>query len=100
MEGFTYATSLDLNMGYYHIKISLKSSTLCTIVLPWDIKEVHAYIGNLLLITNIDWGSHLQTLDEVLGRLKCAGLKVNAKKELEYLGYWVMRQGIKPLQKK
>eukprot|EP00957_Ditylum_brightwellii_P003125 238138-Ditylum_brightwellii.AAC.1 len=35
MEGFTYATSLDLNMGYYHIKILPKSSALCTIVLPW-----------------------------------------------------------------
>eukprot|EP00957_Ditylum_brightwellii_P033630 2549765-Ditylum_brightwellii.AAC.2 len=69
MEGFTYATSLDLNMGYYHIKISPESSALCTIVLPWgkyeylklpmDIEEVHVYIDNLLLITNRDWCSHL-----------------------------------------
>eukprot|EP00957_Ditylum_brightwellii_P012393 936307-Ditylum_brightwellii.AAC.1 len=71
-----------------------------------DVKEVHAYIDNLLLLTNGDWDSHLQKLDEVLGRLKCAGLKVNANKsffgckELEYLRYWVTRQGIKPLQKK
>eukprot|EP00957_Ditylum_brightwellii_P168873 12853873-Ditylum_brightwellii.AAC.1 len=35
MEGFTYAMSLDLNMEYNHIKILPKSSTLCTIVLPW-----------------------------------------------------------------
>eukprot|EP00957_Ditylum_brightwellii_P035412 2684947-Ditylum_brightwellii.AAC.1 len=75
MEGFTYAMSLDLNMGYYHIKILLKSSALCTIVLPWDIEEVRAYIDNLLLITNGDRDSHLQKLDEVLGRLNCAGLK-------------------------
>eukprot|EP00957_Ditylum_brightwellii_P066724 5063091-Ditylum_brightwellii.AAC.1 len=33
MEGFTYATSLDLNEGYYHIKILPKCSVLCTIVL-------------------------------------------------------------------
>eukprot|EP00957_Ditylum_brightwellii_P165164 12575162-Ditylum_brightwellii.AAC.1 len=45
-----------------------------------DIKEVCAYIDNLLLTTNGDWDSHLQKLDEVLGRLKCAWLKVNAKK--------------------
>jgi hypothetical protein len=33
LEGFTYGTSLDLNMGYYHIEFHAKS--LCTIVLPW-----------------------------------------------------------------
>eukprot|EP00957_Ditylum_brightwellii_P023485 1772079-Ditylum_brightwellii.AAC.1 len=59
-----------------------------------DIKEVHAYINDLLLITNGDWDSHLQKFDKFLGRLKCAGLKVNAQKsffshqEPEYLGYW------------
>ena len=35
LEGFKYATSLDLNMGYYHIKLSPRSRKLCTIVLPW-----------------------------------------------------------------
>ena len=35
LEGFKYATSLDLNMGYYHIKLSPNSKRLCTIVLPW-----------------------------------------------------------------
>ena len=35
LKGFKYATSLDLNMGYYHIKLSLNSKRLCTIVLPW-----------------------------------------------------------------
>eukprot|EP00957_Ditylum_brightwellii_P110992 8464972-Ditylum_brightwellii.AAC.1 len=71
-----------------------------------DIEEVHAYIDDLLLITNGDWDSHLQKLDKMLGRLKHAGLKVHAQKsffghqELEYLGNWVTRQGIKPLQKK
>ena len=34
LEGFKYATSLDLNMGYYHIQLSPKSSKYCTIVLP------------------------------------------------------------------
>ena len=42
----------------------------------------------------------------VFSRLRRAGLKVNAKKsffargELEYLGYWVTRDGIQPVQKK
>ena len=35
LEGFKYATSLDLNMGYYHIRLSPFSSSLCTVVLPW-----------------------------------------------------------------
>ena len=35
LEGFQYATSLDLNMGYYNIRISKNSSNLCTIILPW-----------------------------------------------------------------
>ncbi len=35
LEGFQYGTSLDLNMGYYHIELSPHSKQLCTIVLPW-----------------------------------------------------------------
>jgi hypothetical protein len=29
-EGFDLATSLDLNMGYYHIGLTPHASTLCT----------------------------------------------------------------------
>jgi hypothetical protein len=37
MEGFTFASSLDLNMGYYHIKLDSDTDAqkLCTIVFPW-----------------------------------------------------------------
>jgi len=35
LEGFQYGTSLDLNMGYYHIELNPASRQLCTIVLPW-----------------------------------------------------------------
>ncbi len=35
LEGFSYAMSLDLNMGHYHIELTPNSSALCTIVLPW-----------------------------------------------------------------
>ena len=34
LEGFQYATSLDLNMGYYHKELSPFSKRLCAIVLP------------------------------------------------------------------
>ena len=32
LEGFTYATSLDLNMGYYHIELHPESKKLCTLL--------------------------------------------------------------------
>ena len=71
-----------------------------------DLEYVRTYIDDLLVITTGNWTDHLEKLDEVLNRLQKAGLKVNAKKsffgkpELEYLGYWITRQGIQPLPKK
>ena len=35
LEGFQYATSIDLNMGYYHIRLRENTSNLCTINIPW-----------------------------------------------------------------
>ena len=35
LEGFRYGTTLDLNMGYYHIELSSKSKKLCTIFTQW-----------------------------------------------------------------
>ena len=35
LEGFTYATTLDLNMGYYTIKLDNAAQKICTIVTPW-----------------------------------------------------------------
>lgn len=134
LEGFQHATSLDLNMGYYHIELTPDSKKLCTIVLPWgkyeyqrlpmglsnspdifqermgtlmhDLEYVRAYIDDILCLTSTSFSDHLEKLDEVLKRLKNAGLKVNAKKsffakaELEYLGYWVTRKGIQPMPNK
>ena len=34
LEGFTYATTLDLNMGYYTIKLDKSAQKICTIVTP------------------------------------------------------------------
>ena len=36
LEGLQYATSLDLNMGYYHIRLIENASNLCTITLLWE----------------------------------------------------------------
>jgi hypothetical protein len=35
MEGFTFASKLELNMGYYHIKLDADAQKLCTIIFPW-----------------------------------------------------------------
>jgi hypothetical protein len=35
VEGSTFASALDLNMGYYHIKTDADAQKLCTIVFPW-----------------------------------------------------------------
>ena len=35
LEGFQWATALDLNMGCYHIELSPDSKKLYTIALPW-----------------------------------------------------------------
>ena len=134
LEGFTYATSLDLNMGYYHISITPNSSRLCTVVLPWGKYEylklpmglcnapdifqekmselmaglefVRAYLDDLLIVSKGTFEEHLDHIEQVLTRLLEAGLKVNATKshfcrdELEYLGYIINREGVRPSMKK
>jgi hypothetical protein len=32
LEGFTYATALDLNMGYYTIRLDPMAVEMCTII--------------------------------------------------------------------
>jgi Reverse transcriptase (RNA-dependent DNA polymerase) len=106
LEGFYLATSLDLNMGYYHKGLTSYASTLCTAVLPWDKYEylrlpmelcnspdifqakmselmcglefARAYLDDLLLVSKDTFESHLQHLEEVITRLASAGLKLNA----------------------
>ena len=35
IEGFMHESSLDLNMGYYHIELSPRAKKLCKIILTW-----------------------------------------------------------------
>jgi hypothetical protein len=41
MEGFTLASVLDLNMGYYHIKLDDDAQKLCTIVFLWYMENTN-----------------------------------------------------------
>jgi len=108
LEGFQYATSLDLNMGYYHIQLMPNVACLYTIILPWEKYEyvclpmgiqnapdifqeamselmhnlefIHVYLDDTLCITTGDWSTHSKQLDQAFSHLKVAGLKVNAAK--------------------
>jgi hypothetical protein len=138
MEGFTFASALDLNMGYYHIKLDHHADTqkLCTIVFPWnmvkykykrlpmgikivpdifqhvismlvqDIEYVETYLDDMLILTNNSFKDHLLKLEMVLARLSTAPMRVNISKskffaeQIEYLGYWITRQGIQPKRNK
>jgi hypothetical protein len=60
-----------------------------------------------LTLTKGTFEDHLEKLERALYRLRQAGLlKINgnklffAKTELKYLGYWITRNGIKPLPDK
>ncbi len=63
-------------------------------------------MDDLLIITRGTLDKHLQKIETVLTRLRDARIKVNAAKslfcahEIEYLGYILTREGIKPQPKK
>ena len=67
------------------------------------LEYVRVYIDDLLTITKGTYEDHLSKLRQVLIRLRDAGLRVNANKssfaqeEVEYLGYILNKQGVKPV---
>ncbi len=70
------------------------------------LEYVRAYLDDLLCISKLSLEDHLEKLEEVLRQLCDAVLKVNAAKmtfcalEIEYLGYVLTRDGIKPQSNK
>jgi hypothetical protein len=110
LEGFTYATTLDLNMGYYTIRLDPAASKICAIIFPWrkysykrlslgfggsadifqaqmmdlmaSLEFVQAYMDDLLIVPRGILDDHLEKMEKVLTRLHDAGLKVNAAKSL------------------
>jgi hypothetical protein len=71
-----------------------------------SLEYVRAYLDNLLRISKLSLDGHLEKLEEVIRWLSDAGLKVNAAKsifcalEIEYLGYVLTKDGIKPQSNK
>jgi hypothetical protein len=94
IEGFSYATALDLSMGYYTIRLDPDASKICTIIFPWgkysckrltmgiagsldifqgkmlelmeSLEFATAYLDNLLCISKLSLEDHLEKLEEVL----------------------------------
>ena len=71
-----------------------------------DIEGVKTYINDMLVLGKDSFENHIEQLRIIFGRLRAAGLKVNAHKcslglkEIPYLGYIITREGIKPNPKK
>jgi hypothetical protein len=71
-----------------------------------SLEYVRTYIDDLLIIMSDMYDNHLAKLEVVLSRLHNVGLHVNATKssfalhEIEYLGYILTREGIKPQPEK
>jgi hypothetical protein len=71
-----------------------------------DLEYVRAYLDDLLCISRSSLADNLKKLEEVLRCLCDAGPKVNAEKltfctlEIEYLGYILTRDSIKPQSNK
>jgi hypothetical protein len=88
VEGFTFETALDLNMGYYTIRLDPDASKICTIIFPWgkysykqlpmgiaaspdifqgkmqelmeSLEYVRAYLDDLLCISKLSLEDHLE----------------------------------------
>jgi hypothetical protein len=71
-----------------------------------SLEYVRAYLDDLLCISTLSLEDHLEKLEDVLRQLCDTGLKFNAAKltfcafEIEYLGYVLTRDGIKPQSNK
>ena len=108
VDGLTYVSVLDLNMGFWHLELDEPSQRLATIILPWgkycyqrlamglsvspdiyqermaaifaDMENVIVFIDDIAILTKGSYQDHLESLAEVLQRLQDHDLQVNGKK--------------------
>jgi hypothetical protein len=94
VDGLTFISILDLNMGFWMILLNKESQQLTTVILPWgkysykqlamglsispdiyqekmsaifsDMENVICFIDDIALITNGSFENHLNQLDEIL----------------------------------
>ena len=108
LEGFRWATAIDLSMGYYHIPLDEYSQSLCGTVMPWglyqytvlpmglsnapdifqstmsrllgDLEWCQVYIDDILITSSGSYEEHMERLAIVLDRLQEAGFRANVRK--------------------
>jgi len=108
LEGFQWASAIDLNMGYYHLTLDLATREICSLIFPWgryrykrlpmgastapdvfqekmnnlfnELEFVKVYIDDLLVLSAGSFDDHLEKLGQVLQRLHEKGFQVNAAK--------------------
>ena len=105
---FNWETCVDLNVGYYGMKLSKQARKICTIVTPWGLYEymsmpmsmvvvsnvleirlaglfthllhVLVYIDNISIIGYDTFDKHLRDINKVLDMLCHSGVQVNPTK--------------------
>ena len=115
MTNFRWATTVDLNIGYYAMGLSPRSRKLCVISLPWglycyntlpmgllvatdvfqeamgglflDLEYVIIYIDDIIVLGCGSLTEHLADVSEVLSRLKNKGMQLNQRKS-----FWAVPQ--------
>ena len=108
MDGFDYASCLDLNKGFYHLKLDGEAQKIFTTVMPWgkycylrmpmgylsapdsfqhamdqilgDLPYCMVFIDDVCIWTKGSFEKHLTQVATVLDRLMQADLRVNLKK--------------------
>jgi len=85
LQGFKFATSLVLNMGYYHINLSLDAQKICTITTPfgkdifqeeisylfYDIEYAKTYLDDLIALKKGSFSDHILKLKVFYSVGKC-----------------------------
>ena len=108
MGHFTYATTLDLLIGYYHLELDNETVDLCSVSLPFstfcyrylpqgaisavnyfqreishlfaDLDFVKVYLDNILIYSYSNTTDYLNKLSIILNLLREYGLKVKVSK--------------------
>ena len=71
-----------------------------------DLESVTVYIDDIIILGNSSLVDHLKDIAKVLKRLSNKGMQINSTKsswsvsEVDYLGFTITREGIKPQRKK
>ncbi len=74
--------------------------------LTGDLEYTRCFLDDILVTTSGSFDQHLEQVREVLTRLERANFRANVKKcsfaatELDYLGFWLTRDGFQPQPKK